>query len=123
MTDKITVEFTTEEYAEIKQLQESIRLAKKAAEEAHKKGMSREEADRHIFDKVSTHEYSKPERGAGGMVNRFKADHHTDIGIKHFDTLRAKEKESKVKKESVVSPVDLYTKVISEQARKDRGDI
>lgn len=120
MTDKIVKEFTTEEYNDIIQIQESIRVAKKAAEEAHAKGMSRQEADSHIYNKVLDHFDSKPAQGAGGAVSRIKADMHTDKGLAHFDKLSAKSKESKTKNESV-NPIDLYAKTISEQIRKERG--
>ena len=68
------------------QITESVRVAKKAAEEAHSKGLGLEDADRHIYHKVLAH-HSGKSQGAGGMVTRLKVDQATDSGVAYFKKL------------------------------------
>lgn len=68
------------------QITESVRVAKKAAEEAHSKGLGLEDADRHIYHKVLAH-HSGKSQGASGMVTRLKVDQATDSGVAHFKKL------------------------------------
>jgi hypothetical protein len=68
---------------EIEFVEESMRAAKAAAKEAHSKGMSLDDADRHIFSAVVSANKGKSE-GAGGMATRARINKATDAGVAHF---------------------------------------
>ena len=70
-------------------LSESVAKAKAAAKEAHAKGMSAEDADRHIFNAVSD-AYKGRSEGAGGMATRARIEAATDAGVAHFKKLQGK---------------------------------
>jgi hypothetical protein len=78
---------------EIEYVEESVKAAKTAAKEAHAKGMSAEDADRHIFHAVVSANKGKSE-GAGGMATRARINSATDAGLSHFKKLSGTTSES-----------------------------
>lgn len=71
---------------EIEHLDESVKVAKAAAVEAHKKGLSLSKADDHIFNAVNA-AYKGKSEGAGGGITRARINNATDAGVAHFKKL------------------------------------
>ena len=74
-----------------KQIRESATIARNAAKEAHKKGMEKNDAYKHIEKKVADHYRNKVgSQGAGGMVMRLAMNRHMETGEDHFNKLSGK---------------------------------